>query len=338
MAIFGGWFGGKSQAGSSQPGVLAQVPEVEEILRKRVGAFQDRTKLHSVLVFPIIHRVAAKLFVEDFGAEVALRHYQGLVASLTSDGMIREDQFKNFGWPDVPLHEVTHVHELDALLWGLMRELTGQGYLKEAIASAFVNVALKAASKMDGLVAAGFLMTVLKELRAGVYTPPPDVRPEPPADADEASRIIFIQSRDWAYMFKDRSGLEWQHLLPGIQRVCAIFAIRYRGRDGALALFRDQINRLARILDQSPKNPPQNLPLTPLHITNIANFNEAFQKLAESVVESSGIHPVWVAEALSRLTIELASKYYDMIYLSSILSSCCTDIERGQYDFVRKTH
>jgi hypothetical protein len=78
--------------------------------------------------------------------------------------------------------------------------------------------------------------------------------------------------------------------------------------------------------------------LTPLHITNMANFNEAFQKLAESVVESSGIHPVWVAEALSRLTIELASKYYDMIYLSSILSSCCTDIERGQYDFVRKTH
>jgi hypothetical protein len=338
MAIFGSWFSGKSQGGSNQAGVLAQVPEVEEVLKKRIVDFQDRTKLPYVLIFPIMHKVAAKLFVEDFGPEVALRHYQGLVASLTSDGMIREDQFKCFGWPDVPLHEVSPAHELDALLWGLARELTGQGFLKEAIASALVNVALKASSKLDPLISAGFLITVLKELRAGVYTPPPEVRPEPPAGADEATKIIFIQMRDLAYTFKDRSGLEWQHLLPGIQRVCAIFCIRYRGRDGALALFRDQVMRLAPILDQCPKNPPQRLPLTPLHITNMSTFNEAFQKLADSILETSGVHPVWVAEALSRLTIELASKHYDMIYLSSILSSCCTDIEHGTYDFVRKTH
>jgi hypothetical protein len=38
------------------------------------------------------------------------------------------------------------------------------------------------------------------------------------------------------------------------------------------------------------------------------------------------------------LMIELTPKYYDMVFLQSILFACCTDIERGKFDGVRKTH
>jgi hypothetical protein len=223
-------------------------------------------------------------------------------------------------------------------LWELTRELIGRGFLKESIAIALVNVALMSSAKMDGLLSAGFVITILKELCAGVYTPAPEQRPEPPAKADEASKLLFVKMRDLAYMFKEHSGLEWQHLLPGIQKVCAVCCIRYRGRDGALALFRDQVGRLTPVLAQCPKNPPQDLPLTPLHITNMSKSEDALQQFTDSTVESADIHPVYVAEALSMLTIELASKYYDMVYLSSVLFSCCTDIERGKFDAVRKTH
>jgi hypothetical protein len=91
--------------------------------------------------------------------------------------------------------------------------------------------------------------------------------------------------RDLAFEFKERSGLEWQHLLPGMQRVCVIYTIKYRGRDRALELFRDQLRHVQPFLDKCPMNPPQHLPITPLHITNMAKFNEAFLNLADTVAE-----------------------------------------------------
>jgi len=337
MSFFGSLFGNKA-AGSGQSTVKSQIPQVEEILKSRIVSFQDRTKLHYILIFPVMHKVAAKLYVDDFGPDVALRTYQSLVNSLTSDGTIREDQFKSFGWPEIPQHAAAHVHELDGSLRGLTRELIGQGFLKESIANALVNVALQSSARMDGLLSAGFLITILKELRAGAYTPAPEVRLEPPAGAHEAAKVLFIKMRDIAYMFQEHSGLEWQHLLPGMQKVCAVCCIRYRGRDGALALFRDQVQKLMPLLAQCPKNPPQDLPLTPLHLENMAKFEEALQQFADSMVGSADVHPVYVAEALSMLLIELATKYYDMVYLSNVLFACCTDIERGKFDTVKKTH
>jgi hypothetical protein len=287
---------------------------------------------------PIMHKMAVRLSVEDFGVEAALKHYERLVASLTSDGTIRENQFNSFGWPEVPPHEAPRAQELDILLWRVARDLIGRGILKETIASALVKVALKAVSKMDPLVSAGFLITALKELRAGVYTPSPEVRPEPAEGTDEATTLIFNQMRDLAHTSRDRLGLEWQHLLPGMQRVCVIYCIKYQGRDGALALFREQVRQLEPVLNQCEKNPPQQLPLTPLHIKNISIFNEAFEQLADTYTEIPDVHPVLIAHALSMLITKLASTHYDIIYLLGILSWSCTDIEQGKYDFVRKTH
>jgi hypothetical protein len=328
---------------SNESTVLAQLPEVEAALKRCIVDFQDGTKLHYILIFPIMHKIAVKLSVEDFGVEKTLKHYERLVASLTSDSTIREYRGR-FEWPDVPPQEAPRVQELDDLLWKLARDLIGRGILKETIASALVNIAIMGTAALDptdpimAFVSRGFLITVLKELRAGLHTPPPEVRPEATEGTDEITTVIFNGLRDLAYTLKDRLGLEWQHLLPGMQRVCVISCIKYQGRDGALALFRDQVRQLSPVLDQCQKNPPQQLPLTPLHIKNRSIFNEAVQKLADTFIEDPDVHPVFVAKALSMLITKLASTHYDIIYLSGILSSSCTDIEQGKYDFVRKTH
>jgi hypothetical protein len=88
--------------------VQAQLPEVEAVLGRCVLDFHDRTSLQYVLIFPIMHKMAVKLFVEDFGVESALKHYEHIVASLTSDGTIRESQFESFRWPDVRPQDIPH--------------------------------------------------------------------------------------------------------------------------------------------------------------------------------------------------------------------------------------
>jgi hypothetical protein len=338
MGIFGSLFGGKTSPASNESTVQAQLPEVEAALGRCVVDFQDRTKLHYILIFAAMQNMAVKLFVEDFGVDAALKHYERLVALFTADGTFREDQFKSFGWPEIPPQEAPRIQELDTLLWKLARDLIGRGILKETIASALVNVALRAASKMDPFVSMGLLITALKDLRAGLHTPPPEVRPEAPKGTDEPTTMIFNQLRDLAYTSKDRLGIEWQHLLPGMQRVCVIYTIKFQGRDGAFALFREQVRRLEPVLDKCAKNPPQQLPLTPFHKQNMSIFNEAFEKVADTYIEQADVHPALIAHALSMLTIELASMHYDLIYVSGLLSSSCADIEQGKYDFVRKTH
>jgi hypothetical protein len=340
-AIFEKPFGGNSSAAGQSP-VLTQLPEVEMIFGRCVADFHDRTKLHYVQISPIMHKMAAKLFVEDFGTEATLKHYERLVASLTSDGTLRESQFESFKWPDAPPQDVARASELDSVLWQVARDLIAKGILKETIASALVNISLKAASHgLDPLVSAGFLITALKDLRAGIYgiyTPQPEIRPEIGSDADEGTKEIFNRLRDFAYMFKERSGLEWHHQLPCMQRVCVIYCIKYRGKDRALELFRDQVRKLDPLLEQCQKNPPQEHSLTPLHITHMANFKTMFLELTDSFSKVAEVHPVIIALAISTLITELATKHYDLVFLSAIVAAACTDIEEGRYNFVKKTH
>jgi hypothetical protein len=70
----------------------------------------------------------------------------------------------------------------------------------------------------------------------------------------------------------------------------------------------------------------------------MAKFNEVFLGLADTFIEIPEVHPVQIAHALSMLVIKLASAHHDLIFLSAILASSCTDIEQGKYDFVKKTH
>ncbi len=323
---------------SGKSTVLAQLPEVEAVLGRFIVDFHDRTRLHYVLIFPVVHKIAVKLFVEDFGVQSALKHYEQLVASLTSGGTIRESQFKSFGWPEAPPHEAPHTIDLDAQLWKLARDLIARGILKETIASALVNTALRGALGIDpAFLSVGYFITVLKELRAGVYTPAPEVRPEVAEGTDEATTQMFKSLRDLAYTFKEGSGLEWQHLLPAMQRVCVICTMKYRGQERTLELFRDQVKQLDPFLDQCQRNPPQAHSITPLHVHHMATFDEKYLEVADSFLKIPGVHPVMIAHALSMLVTKLASAHYDVVFLSAILASSCTDIEQGKYDFVRET-
>jgi hypothetical protein len=169
------------------------------------------------------------------------------------------------------------------------------------------------------------------------HAPPPEVRPEATEETDEATREIFNHMRDLAYEFKEHLGFEWQHLLPGIQKVCVIYTIKFEGKAGALEIFRDQVRQLQPLLDDYPKNPPQRHPITPLHITYMVKFNEILIGLAEKCIEVQR-HPAQIARALSMLGFKLATAHYDLIFLSAIIASSCMDIEQGEYDFVKKTH
>jgi hypothetical protein len=180
----------------------------------------------------------------------------------------------------------------------------------------------------------GFLITTLRELRAGVYTPPPEVRPEVDEGTDEVTTEIFKRMRDFAYQFKEHTGLEWQHLLPGILKVCVIYCIKYRGKEGALELFLDLARKLQPVLDKCRRNPPQQLPITPVHIANMAKFDELLLSLAEI----PNVYPGLIAIALNMLFAKLAWGHYDLIFLSEMYASSCADIERGKYDVVKKTH
>jgi hypothetical protein len=131
-----------------------------------------------------------------------------------------------------PQQDVAHANKLDVQFWKLARDLIGRGILKQTIATALFSTALREGFKGNPLVSVGFLITTIKELRAGVHTPaPPEVRPEVTESTDETTTVIFNGMRDLAYQFKEHSGLEWQHLLPGIQRVCVIYSIKYLGKE-----------------------------------------------------------------------------------------------------------
>ena len=128
------------------------------------------TKLSYALIFPIMQAIAVRLYVQDFGVAGTRTHFERLVKMLTDDGTIREDQFKNFGSPEIPPQDLPDTTELNAILWKLSNDLVARGCQIETVASALVNISLKAATKSGRpLYAAGLLMTSLKELRAGVY-------------------------------------------------------------------------------------------------------------------------------------------------------------------------
>jgi hypothetical protein len=165
MGIFSNLFGGRQRS------VMAQLPQVESAVGNCVADFKDRTNLSYALIFPIMHRVAVQLYVQDFGVAGTRTHFERLVKTLTEDGTIREDQYKNFGSPEIPPEDLPRTTELSAILWNLANDLVARGCQMETVASALVNISLKAATQCGGgHYAAGLLMTSLKELRRSEST------------------------------------------------------------------------------------------------------------------------------------------------------------------------
>jgi hypothetical protein len=158
-----------------------------------------------------------RLFIQDFGTAGTRTHFERLVKTFTEDGTLKESQFNNFRTPRIPAQDLPHSTELNDILWKLTDDLVARGFETETIAGALVNVSGKIAINMieagGGLYAAGLVITSLKELRAET-----EERVQAPDGIDEFVRSLFDHFRDCTYVFKEKSGLDFEHLLPGIQR------------------------------------------------------------------------------------------------------------------------
>ncbi len=313
---------------------MAQLPQVESAVGNCVADFKDRTKLSYALIFPIMQAVAVRLFIQDFGVEGTCIHFERLVKILTEDGTIRESQFKNFRSPEVPPEHLPHTTELNAILWKLANDLVARGYLRETVASALVNISLKAATKSSfPLYSAGLLLTSLKELRSGVYQ---EERVQAPDGIDEPVRLLFNAFRDATYLFKEKSGLDWEHLIPGIQRASVVHFIKDRGKEGTVDFLQLQIRTIEHDLPDIPLKSPLNPYITPLHITNMAKFNEAILSMADDYVTDVGCHPRLTAHALSLLVISITTTHFDLFTTMATFTSSCKEIAEGKYDAAQR--
>src|SRR5947209_5797158 len=117
MGIFGNLFGSKQRT------VISQLSQAEAAFGNCVADFKDRTKLSYVFIFPIMQALAVRLYIREYGVVAARFHFERLVKIWTEDGTIREDQFKNFGSPEVSQQELPYATELDAILWKLSNDL-----------------------------------------------------------------------------------------------------------------------------------------------------------------------------------------------------------------------
>jgi hypothetical protein len=118
MGLLGKLFGGRQRA------VTFQLPQVQDAIANCVLAFRTRTGLSYAHIFPIMQSIGVRLYVKDFGVQATRKLFERLVKAFTENGtLMREDQFKNFGRPDIQPHEFSPINDLNAILWSLSNDL-----------------------------------------------------------------------------------------------------------------------------------------------------------------------------------------------------------------------
>ena len=162
-------------------------------------------------------------------------------------------------------------------------------------------------------------------------------RVQAPEDIDEAIRLLFNSFRDATYLFKDKSGLDWDHLLPGIQRAATIHFIKDRGKENTIKFLQVQINSIEPTLGRSmPRSFPKP-PITPLHVINMAKFNDLILEMADDYMTNAECHPHLTAHALSMLVIAITTTYFDFIRTMATFAASCEEIAEGKYDRYQQT-
>jgi hypothetical protein len=158
-----------------------------------------------------------------------------------------------------------------------------------------------------------------------------------PDGVDEPVRVLFEAFRDCTYLFKDKSGLDWEHLLPGIQRAAAIQFIKDRGKEQTVDFLQNQIRTIERTLKHVPPKTPFRPYVTPLHITNMAKFNEIILWAADYHVTNVGCNPLLTAHALSMLVVAITTTHFDIITTMATFAASCEEIAEGKYDYYQQS-
>jgi hypothetical protein len=153
-----------------------------------------------------------------------------------------------------------------------------------------------------------------------------------PDGLGEAGTWIFGAFRDFTYLFKIKSGLDWDHLLPGIQGAAVVHCIKAEGKQRTIDLFQRQIQQLQTVLPRSTPGSRLNGNITPLHVASMAKFNELIVRVADDYVTKHRCPLGLTANALAVLVMVIAEKYFDQITWMSMLMVACNDIAKGKYD------
>jgi hypothetical protein len=310
-------------------------------VRDRVADFKDRTKMSYSHLIPAINSVGVKLLVKSRGLESTQRLYRAMINDFDSKGGIPVGSHIGMNRPPVGPEDIA---ELNDMLWKNANNMIARGKPLEHVAQAYsafaILLAERAASGDPWMVkfllaeAARELKIDFKELDAAQALQPEQraERIQCPDDAEEPIKTLFNLYRDFIYLFMDKSGLDWEHLLPGIQAGATVYFIKDRGKARTLELFEKQINTITSNMPEGrPKEFPSG-PITPLHITNMAKFNEAILQMSEGFVNDSECPPVFIGHALYLLIAAISYRHFDHIRCVASLASACQDIKQGRFD------
>jgi hypothetical protein len=166
----------------------------------------------------------------------------------------------------------------------------------------------------------------------------PRIRPEdrfqPPENIDDSVRLLFESFRDSASRFREEAGLEWEHLVPGLQTASVIHFIRDRGKERTIDFLRQMIRNL------NPNFVPPKLSaapsVSPRHIANVATFNKAILRMADDCVAKAECRPSMTAHALSLLVIAVTASRFDLNNTVATLAASIDRIKKGRFDEYEK--
>jgi hypothetical protein len=163
---------------------------------------------------------------------------------------------------------------------------------------------------------------------------PANVEPrvQPPNNIDEAVRLLFEKFRDGTYYFKEKSGLEWEHLVPGLQAAAVAHFIRDRGKARTIEFLQKQMRDLEPVLEEVLLRTFAFRHPTPLDTTNMAAFNSAILRMADGYVTEAEVPLHLTAHALSLLVIVITTTQFDPIRTMASIATSVEEIEQGRFD------
>jgi hypothetical protein len=341
MGLFSGLFGG----GQKERDARTTDEEINAILvplGDQVADFKDRTEVSYTHILPAVNSIGVRLLVQARGLEPTRRLYAAMITDFDARGGIPVGSHIDIGKPPLAPERIA---ELNGMLWNIANGMIAKGHPVEHVAQAYTGFAMMIAERVasgDPWLAKYLLARASRELHSEGYgdaAGKPD-DPErnadellqPPGELDEPVKTLFKHFRNFIHLFKNQSGLNWEHLLPGIQYASTVLFIKNRGRQRTIEYLEQQIQIIDRYARNTvPKDFPEE-PITPLHITNMAKFSEIILATADHYIESAECPPGDIGHALNMLVISISTTHFDLTRATAAFAVSCEQIKQGQFD------
>lgn len=339
MGFLSGVFGGGKKPDVRQT-TDDQLNKIMAPIREQVADFKERTKVSNTHIIPAINSVGVKLLVKSRGLESAQRLYRNIINDADSKGGIPVGSHMGLDKPPVAPEDIA---ELNDILWKNANNMIGGGTPLEHVAQAYTAFAMtiaESAAKGDPWLVKLLLADAARELKIdfktldaaqAIHSDQSSAQIECPSDTPDYLKTLFNAYRDFIYQFRDKSGLDWEHLLPGIQLGATVYFIKDRGKARTLELFEERLAALMRDMPPRPKEFPPG-PITPLHVTNMAKFNEVILDMSERLMREAECPPGLIGHALFLLVATISFTHFDSIRCAATVATACQEIKKGAFD------